>query len=48
MQFNSINGVDYSKKDSVNIRLLKRELAEAHEEYDFLEKVSAYFANHQE
>ena len=47
-QFNSINGVDYSKKESEEVRKLKRELATVKKENAFLKKVSAYFANHQE
>ena len=47
-QFNSINGVDYSKKESEDMRKLKREIAALRDENEFLKKVSAYFANHQE
>lgn len=47
-QFNSINGVDYSKKESEEVRKLKRELATVKKENEFLKKVSAYFANEQE
>ena len=47
-QFNSINGVDYSKKETEEVRKLKRELATVKKENEFLKKVSAYFANHQE
>jgi transposase len=47
-QFNSLNGVDCSKKESEEVRKLKRELATLREENEFLKKVSAYFANHQE
>ncbi len=47
-QFNSINGVDYSKKESEDLRKLKRENATLRQENEFLKKVSAYFANHQE
>ena len=46
-QFNSINGVDYSKKESEDMRKLKREIAALRDENEFLKKVSAYFANHQ-
>jgi len=47
-QFNSINGVDYSKKESEDVRRLKRENSVLRQENEFLKKVSAYFANHQE
>ena len=47
-QFNSINGVDYSKKESEEVRKLKRELSTLRKENEFLKKVSAYFANNQE
>lgn len=47
-QFNSINGVDYSKKEPEEVRELKRELSTVRKENEFLKKVSAYFANHQE
>ena len=47
-QFNSINGVDYSKKESEDVRKLKRENSVLRQENEFLKKVSAYFANHQE
>jgi transposase len=47
-QFNRINGVDYSKKESEEVRKLKRELATVRKENEFLKKVSAYFANQQE
>jgi transposase len=41
-QFNSLNGVDYSKPDSEEVRKLKRELSEIKKENEFLKKVSAY------
>ena len=44
-QFNSVDGVDYSKAESEEIRRLKREVAELKEERDFLKKATAYFAN---
>ncbi|GAA5526192.1 hypothetical protein Maes01_02787 [Microbulbifer aestuariivivens] len=47
-QFNSLDGVDYSKQESVELRRLKRELHEARQEVEFLKKAAAYFANHQE
>jgi transposase len=43
-QFNSINGVDYSKNESEEIRKLKRQVADLKEECDFLKKATAYFA----
>jgi transposase-like protein len=39
-QFNSMNGVDYSKQESEEIRKLKREIADLKEERDFLKKGS--------
>ena len=47
-QFNSLNGVDYSKKESEEVRRLKRELHEKVQEIEFLKKATAYFAKHQE
>jgi len=47
-QFNSLHGVDYSRKESEELRQLKRELSTLKKENEFLKKVSAYFANHQE
>jgi transposase len=44
-QFNSMNGVDYSKSESEEIRKLKREVAKLKEERDFLKKAAAYFSN---
>ncbi len=44
-QFNSMNGVDYSKAESEEIRKLKREVAKLKEERDFLKKAAAYFSN---
>lgn len=44
-QFNSLNGVDYSKEDSEENRRLKREIKELKEENDFLKKATAYFSN---
>ena len=40
-----MNGVDYSKVESEEIRQLRRELAKAKEENEFLKKATAYFAN---
>ena len=47
-QFNSVDGVDYSKKESEELRRLRRENKRLQEEMDFLKKVSAYFAKSQE
>ena len=47
-QFNSLDGVDYSKHESEEVRRLKRELNEARKENEFLKKAAAYFAKHQE
>ncbi len=47
-QFNTMDDVDYSKKESEEIRRLRRENKRLQEEMDFLKKVSAYFAKHQE
>ncbi|WP_218573544.1 transposase [Rheinheimera lutimaris] len=47
-QFNSLNGVDYSKDESDKIRQLKRELDTLKKENEFLKKAAAYFARQQE
>lgn len=47
-QFNTVDGVDYSKKESEELRRLRRENKRLQEEMDFLKKVSAYFAKNQE
>lgn len=47
-QFNSADGVDYSKKESEELRRLRRENKRLQEEMEFLKKVSAYFAKNQE
>lgn len=47
-QFNSVDGVDYSKKESAELRKLRREKAELEKEVEFLKKAAAYFANQQE
>lgn len=47
-QFNTMNGVDYSKKESEEVRKLKREKAALEKELEFVKKAAAYFANHQE
>jgi len=43
-QFNSMNGVDYSKPDSEELRKLKREISDLKEENEFLKKATAYFS----
>lgn len=47
-QFNTADGVDYSKKESAEVRRLKRELNDALKENEFLKKAAAYFAKLQE
>ena len=47
-QFNTLDGVDYSKQESEELRQLKRENKRLKEEMEFLKKVSAYFAKDQE
>ena len=47
-QFNSLNGVDYSKDDSAEAKRLKHENAELKKEIEFLKKAAAYFANQNE
>lgn len=47
-QFNSADGVDYSKKESEELRRLRRENKKLQEEMAFLKKAAAYFANNQE
>lgn len=47
-QFNTLDGVDYSKKESEEVRRLRRENKRLQEEMEFLKKVSAYFAKDQE
>jgi len=44
-QFNSMDGVDYSKEEAEEIRRLKREVKELKEERDFLKKATAYFSS---
>jgi transposase len=43
-QFNTVDGVDYSRKESEEVRKLKRRNAELEKEIEFLKKASAYFA----
>ena len=47
-QFNTVDGVDYSKKESEEVRRLKRENKRLQEEMEFLKKAAAYFAKNQE
>ena len=47
-QFNTLDGVDYSKDESEEVRKLKRENKRLQEEMEFLKKVSAYFAKSRE
>ena len=47
-QFNTVDGVDYSKKESEEVRRLKRELNQKDKEIEFLKKATAYFAKNQE
>lgn len=47
-QFNSMDGVDYSKKESEEMRRLRRENKRLQEEMEFLKKAAAYFAKNQE
>ena len=44
-QFATLEGVDYSKEESDEIRRLKHELAQVKKERDFLKKAVAYFAD---
>ena len=43
-QFNTMDGVDYSKQESEEVRNLKRQLVDLKEENEFLKKATAYFA----
>jgi len=44
-QFTTMNGIDYSKDESIELRKLKRKVKELEEENDFLKKATAYFSN---
>jgi transposase len=44
-QFQTLEGVDYSKQESNEIRRLKHENAKLKKERDFLKKAVAYFAD---
>jgi len=46
-QFNTLDGVDYSKQESEELRKLRRENKKLQDEIDFLKKAAAYFANGQ-
>ena len=46
-QFNSVDGVDYSKEESEELRRLRRENKRLQEEMAFLKKAAAYFAKDQ-
>lgn len=43
-QFHTMNGVDYTKEETEEIRDLKRKNAQLQEEVAFLKKATAYFA----
>jgi len=43
-QFTQLDGVDFSKNESAEIRKLKKEVATLKAERDFLKKATAYFA----
>ena len=47
-QFNTMDGVDYSKIESEEVRRLRRENKRLQEEMEFLKKAAAYFAKDQE
>ena len=47
-QFNSMDGVDYSKQESEEMRKLRRENKKLKEEMEFLKKAAAYFAKDQD
>lgn len=43
-QFNTVNGVDYSRTESEEVRELKRQISDLKEENEFLKKATAYFS----
>ncbi|WP_370979710.1 transposase [Agaribacterium sp. ZY112] len=43
-QFNAVDGVDYSKQESEEVRKLKRQISDLKEENEFLKKAAAYFS----
>ena len=47
-QFKVVDGVDYSKQESDELRRLKKENAQLRKERDFLKKATAYFAKDEE
>ena len=47
-QFNTVQGVDYSKSESEELRQLKRRNAALEKELAFVKKAAAYFAKDQE
>ena len=47
-QFNVVDGVDYSKQESAELRRLRGENKRLQEEMAFLKKAAAYFANNHE
>lgn len=47
-QFNTVDGVDYSKRENEEVRKLRRRNTELEKELAFLKKAAAYFANQQE
>ena len=47
-QFKVVDGVDYSKQESDELRRLKKENAQLRKERDFLKKATAYFAKENE
>ena len=44
-QFMKMEGVDYTKDESIEVRRLKRKVKELEEERDFLKKATAYFSS---
>lgn len=46
-QFNTVQGVDYSKPESEELRKLRRKNAALEKELEFVKKAAAYFANDQ-
>ena len=47
-QFKIVDGVDYSRQESEELRRLKKENAQLRKERDFLKKATAYFAKENE
>lgn len=47
-QFSTVDGVNYSKDESEELRELKRENKHLKKEIEFLKKAAAYFASDQE